>query len=107
MLSPGQFHKRVPREMQANIRWRLYVAEKAKGNRELQQAVCWACKNDIIFFINTFIIQINPELRELGPFILFPGRNISRKDCWRVSRIAKTCAGRSRAKAGRRGSFLW
>ncbi len=77
MLSPGQFHKRVPREMQANIRWRLYVAEKAKGNRELQQAVCWACKNDIIFFINTFIIQINPELRELGPFILFPYQEVA------------------------------
>ncbi len=72
MLKPD-FYKRVPRELKANLRWRRFVLEKAKTNPELQQALWQACAADIIFYINTFAWQCNPDLTDsAGPFI-----------CWR------------------------
>lgn len=69
MLSSERFA--VPKDAEANLRWRLHVLEACSQSREMRAAVRWACKNDILFFINTFVYQYDPTDAEgrVGPFI--------------------------------------
>lgn len=74
MLSPGKYHLRVPRERVSNLKFRLFVLRRAKNNRPLQLALLEACRKDILFFINVFCFQFNPNSigtvsTEIGPFI--------------------------------------
>lgn len=72
MLSPGTWHKEVPRDYEENLAWRKWVLDRANENTELRQAIIYACKNDILFFINTFVYQYNPlkdDDNRVGPFI--------------------------------------
>lgn len=71
MLSPGKFHEQVPKELKENIRYRLWIRAECKKNKSFRREVIRACKDDILFFINTFAIQFNPEHfgYEEGPFI--------------------------------------
>lgn len=72
MLSPEQFHKRIPRDLKKNLRWRQHVLKATDHNPRMRLAVELACKRDILFFINTFVWQYDPTdgggLR-VGPFI--------------------------------------
>lgn len=77
MLSTGQFHKRIPRELQANLRWRTFVLNATENDFEMRQAVLFACKQDIIFWIDTFLFQINPDIPEKGPFIAWPYQEVA------------------------------
>lgn len=72
---------RIPRDYAANLRWRLFLIRKARNNRPLQAALREACRLDVIFWINTFIWQINPDKgSSVGPFIcwLFQERAIEK-----------------------------
>lgn len=63
-------YTRVPRDLQKNLRWRKFVLAKAKGDKKLQQALLDVCKADIIFWINTFVYQTNPDMPDsAGPFV--------------------------------------
>lgn len=58
----------------ANLKFRRFVLGKAKGNKEVQQALLYACQQDILFWINGFVWQYNPNAIgtasvEVGPFI--------------------------------------
>lgn len=74
-----KFSDRVPREYGANLRWRLFVLKKAKGNLELQSALRYACRQDILFYINTFVYQTNPnkEDESAGPFITWKSQELA------------------------------
>lgn len=71
MLSPGEWHKQVPRDYRGNLLWRQKIQRAALESKVLQKGVREACRKDILFFINSFIWQYNPKKKgkEVGPFI--------------------------------------
>lgn len=74
-LSPGKWFKKVPMEYRDNLKFRKRLLELCRHDREAQQAVIYACKRDILFFINTFCLQFNPLIKgdtSVGPFITWP-----------------------------------
>lgn len=78
MLSPGQFYKRVPKDLKNNLLWRKKVIEKAAGDKVLQKALIEYCAQDIIWFINTFVWQYNPNAdREVEPFITWDWQDLA------------------------------
>jgi hypothetical protein len=77
MLSPAKYHTEVPRDPIANLEFRLFVGQKAHASKEYQQAILQVCKRDILFWINTFVLQFNPKSigsgsPKIGPFITWP-----------------------------------
>src|ERR1019366_1516657 len=74
MLSPGKQHLLVPKGIEENYRYRLAILEQAKGDEAFQRGLLEVCKNDILFWINTFAWQFNPEHfgEETGPFLTWP-----------------------------------
>lgn len=75
-LSSGEWHKRVPRDYLANLKFRRKLLDLCRHDREAQAAVIYACKNDFLAFTNLFILQFNPlsktEIDRMGPFITWP-----------------------------------
>lgn len=72
MLSPGKFHLKVPRDRERNLRWRKFILQKAAADPNVQRGLVEACRQDIIFYIATFVWQFNPTKRSkgrIGPFI--------------------------------------
>ncbi len=71
MMSSGQWHKKVPKDFYKNVAYRVKLMKLLKGNRVGQRAFRLFCQQDILFYINTFVWQINPKKqgREVGPFI--------------------------------------
>ena len=75
MLSPGQYHLQVPREYLPNLLFRRSILRKCRNNRENQRAIIEACRKDMLFFINVFVVQYNPLLKgelSVGPFVTWP-----------------------------------
>lgn len=70
MLSPGQWHKKVPKAPCVNLLFRRYLMRKCREPR-FRASVMEACKQDCLFWISTFVWQFNPQKvgREVGPFI--------------------------------------
>ena len=74
MLSPGQYYKDVPRDPAKNYSFRIDLINRAKGDKKFQESVRAACAIDILFFINVFVVQYNPNTigdgsSQFGPFI--------------------------------------
>ena len=73
MLSPGDFFKAVPKEREANLRWRQRLLEEAHGNPAVQAAQREACKADILYYTNSFAYTFDPRTRaKFLPFITYP-----------------------------------
>lgn len=74
MLSPGQFHLRVPRDPVQNLKFRLFILEKTRTDPVMRNAVRAYCARDFIFWVDVFVLQHNPKKvgHEVGPFILWP-----------------------------------
>lgn len=74
MLSPGIRHKEVPKDLRGNLEFRRFVLQQADERAEYRKALIAACKDDILFYINTFVWQYNPQRREreVEPFISWP-----------------------------------
>lgn len=71
MLSPERFHESVPKGLDDNYVYRGEVLEEASKSREFRIGLLEACKQDILFWVNTFVFQFNPQHfgDEVGPFI--------------------------------------
>jgi len=61
VLSPGKWHLRVRKEPIENLKFRRHVLRWAAGNPARQKALIEACRQDILFYINTFVWQFNPS----------------------------------------------
>lgn len=73
-LSPGKWHELVPREAGENVAYRRGLLEQA-CYPEWRVALWEMCSQDILFYINSFVWQVNPKKRsgeEVGPFITWP-----------------------------------
>jgi len=74
-LSPGKWFKRIPMEYSENLKYRKNLLNLCRHDREAQQAVIYACKRDILFYINSMVYQFNPLVigeESVGPFITYP-----------------------------------
>jgi hypothetical protein len=70
MLSPGEWHKVVPREPVENVRFRLDVYRHCREDTGFRRAIVWMCGRDILLWVNLFVWQFNPDREgdEFGPF---------------------------------------
>lgn len=75
MLSPGEDYKRVPRSPLDNLTFRRHVLTKARNDPKLQAELIEACRTDILFWVNVFVFQYNPDAEgaedEEGPFVTY------------------------------------
>lgn len=71
MLSSGKYHLQVPQDLESNIRFRADVLRRAEKSRDFQLGLIEMCRQDILFWISTFVWQFNPLKKgsEAGPFI--------------------------------------
>lgn len=70
MLGHGNWHKIIPKERHANLRFRRALLDKCKNNPAVQRAVIQACKDDLLFYVNTMVWYHNPL--ETGDKIVGP-----------------------------------
>lgn len=74
MLSPGQFHKLVPKKPLENLLFRKFILEGC-DDPEFLAGVMEMCRQDFVFWCDSMAIQFNrnPLLGdEVGPFITWP-----------------------------------
>jgi hypothetical protein len=75
MISPGRHHLEVSRDLHENCKQRLAILDLAEHNPKIQAELLRMCAEDILFFINLFVIQFNPNFidggssMEEGPFV--------------------------------------
>lgn len=82
----ADFFKKVPKELGANIEYRLNLRRAAQKDAGLRQAIITACKYDILFFLNAFCFLHEPRPRfdssgKLLPKV-FPFITWSHQDYW-------------------------
>lgn len=74
MYSPGQYHLMVPRKRRENLLFRKRILLECQRNEDYRDAVLEMCRNDILFFVDVFIWQFNPNFigsgsPQIGPFV--------------------------------------
>lgn len=71
ILSPGEYHKRVPKDPVENVKYRVDLLRHSKTSREFQRGLVEMCRRDLLFYVNTFLWQFNPRKTDVqvGPFI--------------------------------------
>lgn len=63
----------APKEINANKRFRATLLAEAENDEEFQQVLYLKCKNDAVFFFDTFLWTFDPRLTEpVIPFVLYP-----------------------------------
>ncbi len=77
MLSQGKWHELVPRDPLKNLHYRRKLVHLCKTSADYRRSVIHGCKSDLLFYINTFVLQYNPLLKSgvsgrVGPFITWP-----------------------------------
>ncbi len=75
MLSTWDLHKSVPRDYKRNLQYRLWVLDKCREDTRYRSAMVHGCRNDLLFYINSFVWQYNPLKKgkeAVGPFITWP-----------------------------------
>lgn len=72
MLSPGKYHLSISRDPAENLLQRRKILRAAAVDERVRRGLLAMCKADCLFFIDLFGIQINPQTREKGPFVLWP-----------------------------------
>lgn len=73
MLSPGSYWQKVPKSRNDNLDFRRYLIRACK-QRSNQRAALEICRRDVLFWINSFVWQYNPNTigassEEVGPFL--------------------------------------
>ncbi len=81
MLSEWEEHLKIPRNLEDNKAYRKRVLERCYDSDLSRAAALRLCKNDLLFYVNTFVWQFNPQHfgNEVGPFITWPIQEISMK----------------------------
>lgn len=74
MIYNAGYHEFVPRDLEGNLAFRLLVWDECAKSQLTRELVMKACQDDILFWVNCFGWQTNPEKldEEDGPFITFP-----------------------------------
>lgn len=71
---PGSSPVVVPTEFTDNLKWREHVIKRAAGDPVAQRRLLEWCRQDPVFYVNTFVWQYNPKKRNgptVAPFVLW------------------------------------
>lgn len=71
-LSPGKWHELVPTGLEENVRFRLRLLAAAERSEALRDDLLAVCREDIIFWINAFVMTFNPRRKagdQVKPFV--------------------------------------
>lgn len=76
----AEFYKKVPKELRANLEYRIALRKRAERDVGFQEAVKAACKQDVLFFFNAMCWVYEPrpqiingvEQSRQRPFITWP-----------------------------------
>src|ERR1051326_6412336 len=72
MLSPGTYHRAVPKDLAGNYRFRKALLGACRKSAGMRRAVLEACGRDLLFWVNAFVWQYNPRKKDEGeraPFV--------------------------------------
>lgn len=58
------FYHLVPKEFNANLRWRKAVLELCRSDEEARREIWMMCARDLLFYINTFVWTYDPRKRD-------------------------------------------
>jgi len=58
--------KRIPQDLEGNLRWRAEVNERCVNNKNSRDAMWAACEEDVMFFLNGFCWIYEPRPRKVG-----------------------------------------
>jgi len=75
MLGKAEYHLRVPRDLNSNLRYRRRILEACRKDKGLREAAIEVCRRDFLFFVNVFVWQYNPLIKgvqSVGPFVTWP-----------------------------------
>lgn len=62
----AEFYKQVPKDFQANLRYRLELRKRAATNPDFQQAIMTACRQDVLFFFNALCWLYEPRPKRIN-----------------------------------------
>ncbi|KKN40367.1 hypothetical protein LCGC14_0734190 [marine sediment metagenome] len=64
----------IPKGVEANLAYRKKVGTGARRNPEFRSLLLRLCREDILFYVNTFVWTFNPKLRgeKVIPFVTYP-----------------------------------
>ncbi len=79
MLSQGKRHLVVPKDEIQNVQYRRALRARAQGDKKFQKGLKEICRDDLIFYINSFVWQYNPNRlgEEVGPFITWDFQDVA------------------------------
>ncbi len=84
-LSPGKYHRLVPKDLEANMKWRRALLDTESSAE--RACIRLMCSEDILFYINSFVWQFNPKKRghQVGPFLTWDFQEellLARPETW-------------------------
>ncbi len=81
MLSEATYHLKIPKDQKSNLEYRRNVLRNCAKISRRQDAIRLACKQDLLYYVNTFVWQFNPQHfgKEVGPFITWPIQDLALK----------------------------
>ena len=104
MLFGQKWHRIVPREYEANVRFRRELRALLRKSAPGRRAVWLACRDDFLFFVNAFCWQFNPKKKsgdEIGPFLTFPAQEVAaEKIVWCIENDEDVLIEKSRQMGG-------
>lgn len=65
-MSYPDLWKRIPTDLEGNLRWRAKVNERCIADKDFRDAMWAACKEDVMFFLNGFCWVYEPRPRKIG-----------------------------------------
>lgn len=62
MLSPGKYHEKIPRDLAGNLAYRVRCLSALRTNRGAHAGIVEMCRQDILFYVLSFVWCHNPKL---------------------------------------------
>jgi hypothetical protein len=62
----AEFYKKVPKDWEANLRYRMAIRRASENDVGVQQAMISACEKDFLFFVNAFGWLYEPRPRRVN-----------------------------------------
>lgn len=77
LLSPGEWHKSVPRDLEGNLAFREHWLRRCNASKRVRTSTIEAYRNDFGFAVNFGAWQFNPKKfdQRVGPFITWPSQD--------------------------------
>lgn len=102
MQSAAEHHKLVPKGRLENLAYRLWLLGQSRDTN-IRKAVLAMCRDDFVFWVNSFVIQYNPLKpgAEVGPFVTWDFQDeVALKLLWCIRNKKSAVIEKSREMGG-------